>query len=147
MVTYDNERAICDLNGYIIWELSGNLNNDLSTPLLDAANAKILDPDLDYVGLNLSDSVAGAVTGEAKPDGAANAGAPDVEYYPDFSASKCLYDSLGGLKLYLQPLNIFNNVQVGLPIAISIVLDLLCKRVLLMFISLALFLCLVSGLL
>ena len=53
MVSYDDERAICDkteyaqvhdLNGYIIWELSGDLMPDLTTPLLDAANAKLLDP-------------------------------------------------------------------------------------------------------
>ena len=56
MVSYDDERAICDkteyaqdhgLNGYIIWELSGDLMPDLSTPLLDAANAKLLNPNID----------------------------------------------------------------------------------------------------
>jgi hypothetical protein len=49
-VSYDDERAICDtteyvidrnLNGYIIWEISGNLMPDLSTPLLDATNNKL----------------------------------------------------------------------------------------------------------
>eukprot|EP00548_Thalassiothrix_antarctica_P014233 CAMPEP_0194165250 /NCGR_PEP_ID=MMETSP0154-20130528/1225_1 /TAXON_ID=1049557 /ORGANISM="Thalassiothrix antarctica, Strain L6-D1" /LENGTH=700 /DNA_ID=CAMNT_0038875645 /DNA_START=137 /DNA_END=2236 /DNA_ORIENTATION=+ len=52
-VSYDNEQAICDkteyvlnenLNGFIIWELSGDLMPDLSTPLLDAVNKKLADP-------------------------------------------------------------------------------------------------------
>ena len=66
MVSYDDERSICDkteyaqfhgLNGYIIWELSGDLMPDLSTPLLDAANAKLLDPDLNCASFDVSDSV------------------------------------------------------------------------------------------
>jgi hypothetical protein len=49
-VSYDDERAICDkteyainrnLNGYIIWEISGDLMADLSTPLLDATNNRL----------------------------------------------------------------------------------------------------------
>ncbi len=49
-VSYDDERAICDkteyvidrsLNGYIIWEISGDLMPDLSTPLLDATNNRL----------------------------------------------------------------------------------------------------------
>mmetsp|Transcript_29657 Transcript_29657/g.65706 ORF Transcript_29657/g.65706 Transcript_29657/m.65706 type:complete len:559 (+) Transcript_29657:60-1736(+) len=55
MVSYDNEQAICDktqyvidhkLNGFIIWELSGDLMPDLSTPLLDAVNAKLASPEM-----------------------------------------------------------------------------------------------------
>jgi hypothetical protein len=49
-VSYDDERATCDkteyamdqeLSGYIIWEISGDLMPDLSTPLLDAANNRL----------------------------------------------------------------------------------------------------------
>jgi len=56
LVSYDDEQAICDkteyclyreLNGFIIWELSGDLMPDLSTPLLDAVNSKLADPTLD----------------------------------------------------------------------------------------------------
>ena len=52
-VSYDDERAICEktqyamdnkLNGYIIWEASGDLMPDLSTPLLDAVTTKLNDP-------------------------------------------------------------------------------------------------------
>ncbi|KAL7541791.1 hypothetical protein ACHAXR_011209 [Thalassiosira sp. AJA248-18] len=52
-VSYDDERAICDkteyamehdLNGYIIWEISGDILPDLSTPLLDAMNDRLNNP-------------------------------------------------------------------------------------------------------
>jgi len=55
LVSYDDERAICDkaeyvieknLSGFIIWEISGDLLEDLSTPLLDMANTKLKNPDL-----------------------------------------------------------------------------------------------------
>jgi hypothetical protein len=54
-VSYDDERAICEkteyamdrnLNGYIIWEISGDLMPDLSTPLLDATNNRLNKPDV-----------------------------------------------------------------------------------------------------
>jgi hypothetical protein len=54
-VSYDDERAICDkteyamdnnLNGFIIWEISGDLMPDLSTPLLDATNNRLNKPDV-----------------------------------------------------------------------------------------------------
>ena len=53
MVSYDNPQAICEkvayvldnsLNGMIIWELSGDLMADLSTPLLDTINSKLKSP-------------------------------------------------------------------------------------------------------
>jgi hypothetical protein len=53
LVSYDDERAICvkteyvmdnSLNGYIIWEISGDLMPDLSTPLLDELNGRLDDP-------------------------------------------------------------------------------------------------------
>ena len=54
-VSYDDERAICEkteyamdqnLNGYIIWEISGDLMPDLSTPLLDATNDRLNKPNV-----------------------------------------------------------------------------------------------------
>jgi len=54
-VSYDDEQAICDkteyviendLNGFIIWELSGDIMEDLSTPLLDAVNNKLNSPSM-----------------------------------------------------------------------------------------------------
>ena len=53
LVSFDNEAAICakveyaidhDLGGFIIWELSGDLMDDLSTPLLDVTNKKLNNP-------------------------------------------------------------------------------------------------------
>jgi hypothetical protein len=49
-VSYDDELAICykteyamdnQLNGFIIWEISGDLLEDGSTPLLDAMNCRL----------------------------------------------------------------------------------------------------------
>merc|ERR1719291_583985 len=54
LVTFDDERAICDkvhysqekeLGGFIIWELSGDVMEDLSTPLLNMVNRKLSEPD------------------------------------------------------------------------------------------------------
>jgi chitinase len=56
MVSYDDRQSICekteyllkeDLAGMIIWELSGDLMSDLSTPLLDAINSKLSNPTMD----------------------------------------------------------------------------------------------------
>ncbi len=58
-VSYDDERSICekteyvinnDLNGFLIWELSGDLLPDLSTPLLDSVNRKLVEPQYDCSG-------------------------------------------------------------------------------------------------
>ena len=55
LVSFDNENGICakvqyaienDLAEFIIWELSGDLMEDLSTPLLDITNKKLQNPDL-----------------------------------------------------------------------------------------------------
>jgi chitinase len=56
MISYDDRQSICekteylldeDLHGMIIWELSGDLMSDLTTPLLDAINSKLSNPALD----------------------------------------------------------------------------------------------------
>eukprot|EP00804_Cyclotella_cryptica_P010623 CCRYP_005442-RB/>CCRYP_005442-RB protein AED:0.09 eAED:0.09 QI:133/0.93/0.88/1/0.87/0.82/17/1617/824 len=53
LVSFDDERSICDkvnyvqkheLGGFIIWELSGDLLDDLRTPLLDITNKKLANP-------------------------------------------------------------------------------------------------------
>eukprot|EP00804_Cyclotella_cryptica_P020277 CCRYP_015903-RA/>CCRYP_015903-RA protein AED:0.05 eAED:0.05 QI:474/1/1/1/1/0.9/10/478/2037 len=55
-VSYDDERAICDkadyvisnrLGGAIIWEMSGDMMDDLYSPLLEALNRKLVKQDLD----------------------------------------------------------------------------------------------------
>ncbi len=60
MISYDNKQSICEkteylmdhsLNGLIIWELSGDLMSDLSTPLLDTINSKLKNPSLTCAGL------------------------------------------------------------------------------------------------
>lgn len=54
LVSYDDELAICDkteyavdndLNGFIIWEISGDIMDDLSTPLLDAIDVRLNNPE------------------------------------------------------------------------------------------------------
>jgi chitinase len=53
LVSFDDERAICDkvhyaqtndLGGFIVWELSGDILEDLRTPLLDITNKKLANP-------------------------------------------------------------------------------------------------------
>lgn len=53
LVSYDDEQSIClktdyaiknGLNGFIIWELSGDVMEDLHTPLLDSMNRKLSYP-------------------------------------------------------------------------------------------------------
>lgn len=55
MISYDDPQSICEKTGYllenslhgmIIWELSGDLRSDLSTPLLDAINSKLSNPSM-----------------------------------------------------------------------------------------------------
>lgn len=56
LVTFDDERSICEkteyvidnrLNGFLIWELSGDMLDDKSTPLLDSLNMKLNNPSMD----------------------------------------------------------------------------------------------------
>ena len=61
IVSFDDERAICDkvhyaqendLGGFIVWELSGDLLDDLRTPLLDITNVKLSNPSLECCSLH-----------------------------------------------------------------------------------------------
>ena len=130
MVSYDDERAICDkteyaqvhdLNGYIIWELSGDLMPDLTTPLLDAANAKLLDPSLDCASLDLSDYIKEIVS-EAHPpqqlilddaEGNSVSIIPQVQvssvWYANFSDGVCLND--GKEPNWLKDEELYDTVQ------------------------------------
>lgn len=64
MVSYDDPRAICDkveyanergLHGFLIWEISGDMidrgNGQMETPLIDAVNKKIQNPNFDCSSL------------------------------------------------------------------------------------------------
>eukprot|EP00585_Thalassiosira_rotula_P004448 CAMPEP_0196153706 /NCGR_PEP_ID=MMETSP0910-20130528/37653_1 /TAXON_ID=49265 /ORGANISM="Thalassiosira rotula, Strain GSO102" /LENGTH=653 /DNA_ID=CAMNT_0041417579 /DNA_START=108 /DNA_END=2069 /DNA_ORIENTATION=+ len=73
LVSYDDEQSIClkteyaikeDLNGFIIWELSGDLMEDLNTPLLDMVNRKLSESDTncaDPFGSKLAMEMEGAI--------------------------------------------------------------------------------------
>lgn len=45
-----------ELNGFIIWEISGDLMPDLTTPLIDAVHHKLSDPSLDCKTLSYDKS-------------------------------------------------------------------------------------------
>ena len=127
MVSYDDERAICDkteyaqvhdLNGYIIWELSGDLMPDLTTPLLDAANAKLLDPSLDCASLDLSDYINEIVSEAHPPQLILDAKGNSVpissqvslsKWYANFSDGVCLND--GQEPNWLKDEELFDTVQ------------------------------------
>jgi len=56
LISFDDGEAICDkveygqthnLNGYIIWDIQGDLRDDLSQPLLDVVNKKLNNPSYD----------------------------------------------------------------------------------------------------
>ena len=111
LVSYDDERAICDktgyaidnnLNGYIIWELSGDLMPDLSTPLLDATNAKLLNPGLDCAS-ELNDvifEISGVIPG-----------APITIWYPAYAEGGCLSD--GKESEWLSQSELFDSEEVS----------------------------------
>jgi chitinase len=112
MVSYDDQRAICDkteyamdngLKGYIIWELSGDMLDDGSTPLLDAANAKLVNP-----GINCADMGNGAITSYTA--GAAGEDAAEMpKFYPHFDSSICLSDGLQ--PSWLQASEIYDSAE------------------------------------
>ena len=86
-VSYDDERAICDkieyamdnqLLGCIIWEISGDLMPDLSTPLLDEVNRRLNEPTI------RCDTIveAKAAVEAAKPKTASPTAAPSIAICP-----------------------------------------------------------------
>lgn len=80
----------------------------MSTPLLDAANAKLLDPTLDCASLDLLSAV-GETMSQANY-AAADAG-PEVVWYPDFGGGICLSDGLH--QSWLKPSDKFDNIEVS----------------------------------
>ncbi len=103
LVSYDDERAICDkteyamehaLNGYIIWEISGDLLPDLSTPLLDAANDRLNRPGVTCDSKHGSSAAAAFETaGEFSGAGAVVAAkAEAASWYPDRTIGFCVND-------------------------------------------------------
>lgn len=77
LVSFDDEQSIClkteyaikeDLHGFIIWEISGDVMDDLSTPLLDMVNRKLAETDTncaDPFGPKLSTTAATALPSTA----------------------------------------------------------------------------------
>lgn len=64
LVTYDDPQAVCDkaeyvnqnlLGGLFIWELSGDLSDTLTTPLLDAINRKLEELNFDCARLKMEE--------------------------------------------------------------------------------------------
>lgn len=75
---------------------------DLSTPLLDATNAKLLDPTLDCAdGLF---NVLGISSGSEPKE--------EPMYYPDYSAQSCLAD--GNHPAHLQAKDRFHTADVSI---------------------------------
>ncbi|KAL3817553.1 hypothetical protein ACHAXA_010572, partial [Cyclostephanos tholiformis] len=77
-LSYDDERAICDkteyavnnkLNGFIIWEISGDLLLDGTTPLLDAMNSKLNDPAVKCESVSTTNSAANNGGNDVKEEG------------------------------------------------------------------------------
>ena len=91
---------------------------DLSTPLLNAANAKLLDPDMDCAGLDLSTHI-NVMMDEVHPKtdtGETSEGdvhiAANVIYYPEHSTGFCKSD--GQHSEHLQPSNLHDSAEVSL---------------------------------
>ena len=126
-VSFDSVDAICakteyaivnDLNGFIIWELSGTLMSDLSTPLLDVVNEKLTDPSYscgergyypdETIAANPSPSV-GISEGSAPVLSSPNQ-SPIIDYMPTINNPVPSYDngaptpsSIGNLPVMTNP--------------------------------------------
>jgi chitinase len=109
LVSYDDERAICDkteyamdhnLNGYIIWEISGDILPDLSTPLLDATNDRLNNPNIKCDGSAGGSSGASPSKNDSPP--------PDYngKWYPQ--AGSCL-QSDGTIPDWIKEADLFNH--------------------------------------
>lgn len=95
IVSFDDNQAICDkvqyarekqLHGFLIWELSGDLTEDLNTPLLDVVNFKLEQGDsfdCELFRLETRDE-SGEVVGK-------NAEEPDP-WYANWETGECVSD-------------------------------------------------------
>jgi len=75
-VSYDDERSICEkteyaiangLKGFLIWELTGDLMQDLTTPLLDMVNAKVANPNINCAGGSYTSAPSPSQTWSPQP--------------------------------------------------------------------------------
>ena len=117
-VSYDDERAICDkteyaidknLNGYIIWEISGDLLYDKSTPLLDATNDRLntnerCDPN--------EDTMSDVAVADAVDNTASSTILEGQAWYPNQSLGYCVNDGKE-LENNISPSHIFVSISVS----------------------------------
>lgn len=85
--------------GYIIWELSGDILEDKSTPLLDAANKKLENPSLDCSTMSDAD----ALVSKVKPEDAG-----PTYWYPLHDGSNSCTDD-GNQPSYYKLSDLFDN--------------------------------------
>ena len=113
-VSYDDELAICDkteyavdhgLNGYIIWEISGDLLLDKSTPLLDATNDRLNTDERCNPDEPIGDAqeIGGSTTSTT---------IGSSSWYPSQSLGYCLNDGKE-LELFIKPSQIFVSIYLG----------------------------------
>ena len=81
------------LQPFIIWYLSGDMLDDGSTPLLDAANAKLANPSIDCADMGNGVS-ASYLIAEAGGEAAGEVAEDKPKFYPHFDSSTCLSDGL-----------------------------------------------------
>lgn len=90
---------------FLTWELSGDLLDDGSTPLLDAANKKLADP-----SINCADMGVGAIATYDEAAGTTDEEAVETtKFYPHFDSSTCLSDGLQ--PSWLQASEIYDTVE------------------------------------
>jgi len=88
LVSYDDESSICykteyamneELNGFIIWELSGDVMKDLNAPLLDIVNRKLVETNIDCADpFQQVDTQATSTTATAATDPTSSATVPEI---------------------------------------------------------------------
>ncbi|KAL7534555.1 hypothetical protein ACHAXR_005949, partial [Thalassiosira sp. AJA248-18] len=103
LVSYENEESICEkaeyvlineLNGHFIWELTGDILEDRSTPLLDIVNLKLNQPKIDcenYASGIRSSAKTGTIENDEKSTRSTGKYGPP-RYYPSFAHQSCSDD-------------------------------------------------------
>ena len=120
-LSYDDPRAICDkteyamdedLNGYIIWEISGDLLPDLRTPLLDAMDDRLKHPGVRCKSANYGSGNPGPANDGAmhqSDDAVVTTGA---QWYPNQASlgTYCVNDGKR-LEYYVAPDQIYPSAE------------------------------------
>ncbi|KAL9190865.1 hypothetical protein ACHAXT_000571 [Thalassiosira profunda] len=120
-LSYDDPRAICDkteyaidedLNGYIIWEISGDLLSDLRTPLLDAMDDRLKHPGVRCKSANYGSGNPGPANDGAmhqSDDAVVTTGA---QWYPNQASlgAYCVNDGKQ-LEYYVAPDQIYPSAE------------------------------------